>query len=68
MMSGSWPQGNAAKPKDRLGPLEQRVIGELLRVRYCEIVEGPVPDRLLELVAALDEADSSDPSGSGRSG
>jgi hypothetical protein len=50
----------SATPSDRLteclGAVEQRVIGELLRVRHRQIVEAPIPSRLLDLAKALEDA------------
>lgn len=39
-----------------LGTVEQRVIGELLRVRHRQIVEAPIPSRILDLLKALEHA------------
>lgn len=39
-----------------LGAFEQRVIGELLRVRHRQLVEDPLPSRILDLVRALEHA------------
>ena len=47
---------NSYRIADCLGAFEQRVIGDLLRVRHRHIVEAPLPGHIRDLVKALEEA------------
>lgn len=59
-VGASSPQSAAAGPAEddgaRLGTEVEAVIGRRLKALYDDVVNAPVPDRFMELLAKLEEA------------